>query len=656
MFIGVGINISNQVEAEQRLIEEIKLSDALFRSLPGIVYMFDESGRFVRWNQGYRKIFGFSDEEMEQLNALDTVAETDRARFASAIQRVLLHGETSTEVKTLAKDGSVHPMFCTGTRVDLKEQHYLVGVGLSIADRVAMEDALRASERKYRDVFNSTSDALFIHDQTGAIVEVNEAMCAMFGYDAASATAQTVENLSLGQSPYSQIEAMEKIELTLKQGPQIFEWRSKRRDGTLFWSEVSLHTCEIDGKLRVIASVRDIDERKHAHEAQQELQASLRQAQKMESIGRLAGGVAHDFNNLLMVISGNVALALQDLRPEDPIREILAEVDQAAESAAELNRKLLAFSRKQVIEPVVLDLNEVLHNLQKMLPRLLGEDIEITLDLAPNLGKVRFDPGQLEQVVVNLAVNSRDAMPNGGQLHIETSNITLDDFRVEKHPNINPGEYALLSVSDTGLGMNSTVKDRIFEPFFTTKDTQKGTGLGLAMVYGAIKQNQGDIEVSSELGQGTNFSIYLPRVVQSVLKKKQISGQQVPHGNERILLVEDEARVRAVAVRMLERQGYTVIPFGRGEDVLRSVERTTESFDLLITDVVMPGMNGRMLAEKMIVLRPKIKVLFTSGYAEEVIAQHGILQQGIELLPKPYSLEKLAQKVRKILDNEVTDL
>jgi CheY-like chemotaxis protein len=304
----------------------------------------------------------------------------------------------------------------------------------------------------------------------------------------------------------------------------------------------------------------------------------------------------------------------------------------------------------------VLDLNEVLHNLQKMLPRLLGEDIEITLDLAPNLGKVRFDPGQLEQVVVNLAVNSRDAMPNGGQLHIETSNITLDDFRVEKHPNINPGEYALLSVSDTGLGMNSTVKDRIFEPFFTTKDTQKGTGLGLAMVYGAIKQNQGDIEVSSELGQGTNFSIYLPRVVQSVLKKKQISGQQVPHGNERILLVEDEARVRAVAVRMLERQGYTVIPFGRGEDVLRSVERTTESFDLLITDVVMPGMNGRMLAEKMIVLRPKIKVLFTSGYAEEVIAQHGILQQGIELLPKPYSLEKLAQKVRKILDNEVTDL
>jgi signal transduction histidine kinase/CheY-like chemotaxis protein len=422
-----------------------------------------------------------------------------------------------------------------------------------------------------------------------------------------------------------------------------FETVHRRKDGSTFPVEVlpqHLHLAE--GSLDV-AYVRDITERNR-------LEGQLRHAQRMESVGRLAGGVAHDFNNLLTAISGHVELALLDLRPSDPLHELLTEVHRAAESAADLTRGLLAFSRKQVIDPRVVNLNGIVDGLQRMLKRLLREDVDLQVVLDPALWQTRVDRGQLEQILVNLAVNARDAMPNGGKLTIETANITLDAEYARTHPYVSAGDYVMLAVSDEGTGMSEEAKAHLFEPFFTTKELGKGTGLGLAMVYGAVKQNRGSIEVYSELGHGTTIKVYLPRVDAPEEPLPAVSPTRLPHGTETIMLVEDEAYVRAVAVQLLTRQGYTVHAFASGAEALRALPGMPGPLHLLITDLVLPGMNGRVLAQRVTAIRPDIKVLYTSGYSQNVVIHHGVLDPGIEFIPKPYSIELLAQRVREVLD------
>ena len=396
----------------------------------------------------------------------------------------------------------------------------------------------------------------------------------------------------------------------------------------------------------------DITERRRAQEDKARLEDQLRQSQKMESIGRLAGGVAHDFNNLLTAIMGNTELALMTMDATHPLHHKLNVVMKASQSAGELTRQLLAFSRKQLIEPKVINLNELIEHMHKMLMRLIGEDVHLQHVPYPDLGLIKADRGQIEQIIVNLAVNARDAMPHGGKLTIETYTRTLGEAYAKQHHYITPGEYIVLAVSDTGSGMSDEVKRHLFEPFITTKPLGSGTGLGLAMVYGAVKQNGGSIEVYSEPGHGTTFKMFFPRMEgTSAAEPETTADKEMRTGTETILLVEDDPRVREFTVGALKQLGYTVLPYENGEEALSVVERDPRTVHLLLTDVILPGMNGRALAEAVQQMRPNIKVLFASGYTDNIIIRHGVLEKGINFIGKPFSVHALAGKVRAVIDS-----
>jgi len=420
----------------------------------------------------------------------------------------------------------------------------------------------------------------------------------------------------------------------------------KRKDGLLLTVQLSVRA------VRNVASevayyetiVRDVTE-------QRRLQAQLMQAQKMEAVGRLAGGVAHDFNNLLTVIISYSDLLLEDLGRDDPKREDVAAVRKAAEGAAALTHQLLAFSRQQVLQPKVLDVNATVASTEKLLRRLIGEDIQLVAKLGSGLGSVKADPGQIEQVIMNLAVNARDAMPAGGQLTIETANVEMDEAYVRGHPLAQPGRYVMLAVSDTGTGMDEQTKAHIFEPFFTTKELGKGTGLGLATVYGIVKQSGGFIWLYSEPGHGTSFKIYMPRVDESAERATPAAAAPLPRGTETILVVEDAPAVRAVTRQVLERQGYTVLEAPNGGAALVLATKHHGPIHLLLTDVVMPGVNGRQLAEQLARPRPDMMVLFTSGYTDDSVVRHGVLESGIAYLQKPFTPDGVARKVREVLDS-----
>jgi signal transduction histidine kinase/CheY-like chemotaxis protein len=407
-------------------------------------------------------------------------------------------------------------------------------------------------------------------------------------------------------------------------------------------------TPRVEGKavIGAVGIARDITDRRR-------LEEQYRQAQKLEAVGRLAGGVAHDFNNLLTAINGYSEVILDTLRPGDPLRESLEQVRKAGERAALLTRQLLAFSRKQVLHPTVLDLNALLADMNRMLGRLIGEDIDLVVRPALDLWQVKGDPGQLEQVVMNLVVNARDAMPTGGKLTVETANVALDATYVAAHPDAHAGEHVLLAVSDTGCGMDAATRARIFEPFFTTKGPEKGTGLGLATVFGIVKQSGGHIEVYSEPGLGTTFKIYLPRYRNGAPAGKSHAGQKVvARGSETVLLVEDEDGVRKLARLVLQERGYKVLEARHGGEALLICEQYDGTIHLMVTDVVMPHMSGRQVAERLQTLRPEMKVLYLSGYTDDAIVRHGVLEADTPFLQKPFTPDNLALKVREVLDEK----
>ena len=505
------------------------------------------------------------------------------------------------------------------------------------------ERALREANEHLAAVIQSSPLAIYTLDPRSTVLTWNRAAEALYGWQAAELIGRPLPTIGHDVEDHGRLrdrvlrgESLRGVEVT-----------RRRKDGTsvnISLSVAPLHDAagRVTGMLSLAADVTEM----------RQLEVQYRQAQKMEAVGRLAGGIAHDFNNLLTAIIGTTALVLEDLGLESRARLDIQEIEKAAKRAAGLTRQLLIFSRQQVLEPRALDLNALVGNLEKMLHRLIGEDIELRTKQATALGAVRADPGQLEQAIVNLVVNARDAMPQGGRLTIETADVELDRGYVAGHVPTQPGPYVLLAISDTGVGMDGATKARLFEPFFTTKEPGRGTGLGLATVYGIVKQSGGYIWTYSELGHGTTFKIYLPRVAETPEAPESTTSPPTPvRGSETLLVVEDQEEVRKLTKRVLEARGYTVLAARNGAEALEIVAQHPSKIHLMITDVVMPGMNGRELAQHARARRSYLKVLYVSGYTGEAVLQHRLLEPGVAFLQKPFTPDVLARKTREVLDN-----
>lgn len=744
----------------------------MIESMPGVVYLYDTDGHFLRWNHNFEAVSGYTADEIARMHPLDFFSGFDKTLVEQRIAEVFERGESSVEAMFVAKDGSATPYYFTGRRLIFENKSCLVGVGIDISERTRAEQRVIESEQKYRELVELANSIILRWNSDGRIALLNEFGQRFFGYSAEEIVGKHVvgtivpetetsgrdladlmdricadpgafeqnvnenirrngnrvwiawtnrivydsdgnvaEILSIGTditerrrmeetlqmqnraiqqvsqgivitdpnqpgnpivyvslgferiTGYSRDEAIgsnygmlygdrtdqdtvTKLRDAISAGCRCeIEFINYRKDATPIWIELSVNPVfNDDGSLAYFVGVQtDISARKL-------LEDQFRQSQKMDAIGKLAGGVAHDFNNLLTIISGYSNLMLDTSTLSDTDREALAEIRTASDRAASLTRQLLAFSRQTILQPVALDLNEEISVTSKMLQRLIGEDIELRLTLDPEIDRVKFDPGQLNQVLINLAVNARDAMPKGGILTVETCRADLNAEYAAAYLDSTSGPHIMIAVSDTGCGMTPEVQARIFEPFFTTKELGKGTGLGLSTVFGIVQQSGGFIHVYSEIDRGTTFKIYLPAVEQDVAEQENNSTNSDLYGTETILIVEDEIGVRGLASRALIARGYRVLIARDGLDALRMASAHAGPLHLVVTDVVMPNLGGPAMAEQLRARYPAIKVLFTSGYTADAVIRHGLLNADVPFLQKPYSPLALATRVRQLLD------
>ncbi len=619
-------------------------------SLPSATVVIDSAGSIVMVNEQTDKLFGYDRVELIGQTVELLVPERMRKHHPAYRADFFAHPETrlmgvGRELFGRHKDGREFPVEIGLNPFHTKDGIFVLGMIVDISERKRIEEAQRQSEMRFRAIFNQTFELVGMLNTDGTIVEVNQP-----ALDFRGLKHEDVVGQSVWETPWFDIsvEARElaRMAVTGAAAGQFMRQEVTVRDlrGGLRTFDFSVKPVinDADRVELLIVEARDITEQKL-------LEGQFRQAQKMEAVGQLAGGVAHDFNNLLTIITGYSEIMLESLPPGDPMHEMLEEINKAGQRSATLTRQLLAFSRKQVLTTKVLDLNEVVKNTEKMLRRMIGEDVKLATIL-PEIDRVKADPSQLEQVLLNLAINARDAMPQGGELIIETKNVELDEEYTATHAGVNAGRYVLLCVTDSGEGMSVEVQRRLFEPFFTTKGTGKGTGLGLAVVHGIVKQSDGHIQVYSEPGTGSSFKIYLPAIEQ-LPRVNQEPPQRpvVAHGTETILLVEDEEGVRALGQRALERYGYTVLVASDPAEAIRISRAHEGPIELLLTDVVMPQMNGRRLSELLSPERPEMKVLYMSGYTDDAIVRQGILNAGVNFLHKPFSPAALAAKVRDSL-------
>jgi PAS domain S-box-containing protein len=539
------------------------------------------------------------------------------------------------------------------TLAQLKVLTILASTAAAALESASLYTQVRRAEQNYRSIFENAVEGIFQSTPDRRVITANSSMARILGYDSPQElmTSFNDNDAELYVDPAAEEEVTRTLETEgIVQG---YEFEAYRKDGEKIWLSLNIRLIRDDhgNALFREGAIEDITEHKRAETERQKLEEQLRHSQKMEAIGQLAGGVAHDFNNLLTAINGYSSLALQRTNPDSRTKTYLEEIRKAGDRAANLTRQLLAFGRKQMLKPVALNLNEVVFDMNKMLRRLIGEDIKFDAKLDPQLKKIKADPGQIEQVLVNLVINSRDAMPQGGALTIETANFEVDQQYTGKLLALPPGGYVMLAVSDTGCGMDIETKARIFEPFFTTKDKGRGTGLGLSTVYGIVTQSGGNIWVYSEPDRGTTVKVYLPHFDGDEEAAERLSVETAaPRGSETILLVEDEDVVRGLARQILQQAGYKVLDAGSGDEALRLCREHSDPIHLLLTDVVMPETSGKEIAQSLTSLRPATRVLFMSGYTDDAIVHHGILDSNVEFIQKPFTPVALARKVREVLD------
>jgi PAS domain S-box-containing protein len=540
------------------------------------------------------------------------------------------------------KDGSEFPAEISLSPARAGNATLIVAAIRDVSERKREQEALRTTQY----ALDQSAEAVLWALESGRLVYVNVAACRSLAYSREELLDLSVCDIDANVTHESWPEEWRKLR---EEGSRTFESSQRRKDGTDFPVEITVNHVQFEGTEYGCVFARDIT-------ARRSLEAQLRQSQKMEAIGQLAGGVAHDFNNILGIIIGYTGLLAKDVGPDHPGRARMAQIQAAADKGARLTRQLLAFSRKQIMQPRVLDLNLVVGEFDPMLRRVLGEDVELVVVAAQTLGSVKADPTQVEQILMNLVVNARDALPKGGHLRIETANVTFDENYVHRHPATQPGRFVMLAVSDTGVGMDAATQQRVFEPFFTTKEAGEGTGLGLATVYGIVKQSGGFIWLYSEKGLGTTFKIYLPRVDESA---EPLPATPPPppllHGDETLLVVEDTESLREMFCDVLQQEGYAVLSAANGEEALLLAREHQGPIQLLLTDVVMPKLGGADLARELSRLRPGLRVLYMSGYTNGVITKHGVAGKGIAVIEKPFTTERLSRAVREALDRPEAD-
>ncbi len=615
-------------------------------------YWTDCDGSFVYVNDAGCKVLGYEPGELTGKTIHDVNPSASAERMAAVWEKLRKEGVYESESTHRRKDGSEFPVEIITSHVQFDGREYACGFARDITERKRIEKDLAERESRLGALFDYAGYAISL--ACGGIqIMGNPAFINLFGYRDAAEVAGSPVLETIAPAERDRVVRYVADRTMGKEAPNHYETKGLRKDGSIFDMEVMVSTYTFNDRVYTVGFQRDITGRKRAEEETANLQGQLAQAQKMESVGRLAGGVAHDFNNMLAVILGHTEIALGQTAPGNPLHEDLEEIRKAAERSAELTRQLLTFARKQTVAPRVLDLNETVAGMIKMLQRLIGEDIQLEWHPSVNPWAVNMDPSQVDQILANLCVNARDAIDDVGKITIETENRTFDEDYCADHAGFAPGEYMMLAVSDNGCGMGKETLAAIFEPFFTTKGVGEGTGLGLATVYGAVRQNNGFINVYSEPGEGTTFSIYLPRNAgEAEEARPQGVAAPVPRGDETILLVEDETPVLNLTTRVLEGQGYTVLAARTPGEAIRIAREYPGEIHLLVTDVVMPEMNGRDLARHLSPRHPRLKQLFMSGYTANVIANHGVLDKGVHFIQKPFPSAGLAAKVREVLDSE----
>jgi PAS domain S-box-containing protein len=658
---GISRDVSEKLAAEQKLRVSEARYRALFDALPVAVTVTDPQGRVLESNRLAERILGMSTEKQIETGLaglLVRVVRPDGTAMAAdefAPARALRERRPVENVAMglLGEGGAVTWLTVTAAPIPLAD-HGVAVAYVDVSWRYRAERALRESEQRFRSFYDLGLIGMAIAALDQTVLQANDRLCEMLGYSREELLGRSFRDLTHPEDRGLE-EADHRGLLAGRLDRYSCEKRYQRKDGSTIHVHISVG-CVRDERgqpLYHVGMVQDITERRQAEQALAEAREQLLQSQKLQAVGRLAGGVAHDFNNLLGVIHGHAELALRALPEPHALRGRLDEILAAATRGASLTRQLLAFSRRQVLQPRVVDLNQVVGETASMLQRLIGEDVELAIALAPELGRVEVDPGQIAQVLVNLAVNARDAMPQGGVLTVETGNLDADAALAAAHPPMPPGRYVQLRVSDTGVGMDETVLSHAFEPFFTTKPEGEGTGLGLSTVYGIVSQSGGFIWIRSQPGRGTSLLISLPRLATDADAPSAVPRPDAPRagGAETILVVEDQDSLRELIGEMLDDAGHTVLSARDGREALALAEARPGPIDLLLTDVIMPGMSGRELVERLLVSRPGLRALFMSGYTAEVLGRSGVAGTSVALLEKPFDRATLLRRVREALES-----